>query len=492
MEQYIAIDLKSFYASVECVERGLDPLTTNLVVADAERTEKTICLAVSPSLKSYGVPGRPRLFEVVAKVREANNKRRWVAPARRLTTATYDNNILQSDPTAAVDYIVAPPRMALYVDYSTRIYRVYLKYFSPDDIHVYSIDEVFIDVTHYLKTYKKTARQLAEMVLRDVLSATGITATVGIGTNLYLSKVAMDIVAKHMSPDPHGARIAELDEMSYRRLLWEHRPLTDFWRVGRGYAAKLEANGMYTMGDIALVSIYDEALLYRLFGINAELLIDHAWGYEPCRISDIKAYKPSTHSLCSGQVLHCPYSVDSARLIVREMCDLLVLDMVEKGVATSQLTLTVGYEAVTGSYSGEVSTDHYGRRVPKPAHGSTNFKPHTSSTEEIINAAVILYDRITNPALQVRRINISANNLISESERKQSVVAEQLDLFTDYTEREEKQRAADERYKREKSRQNAMISIRKRFGGNAILKGMNLEEGATTIDRNKQIGGHKA
>ena len=491
-KQYIAIDLKSFYASVECVTRGLDPLTTNLVVADATRTEKTICLAVSPSLKSYGVPGRPRLFEVVSIIREVNKKRRWASPTRRLTGASFDHKILQNDPTVAVDYITAPPRMALYVDYSTRIYKVYLKYFSPDDIHVYSIDEVFIDVTHYLKTYKKSARELAEVVLSDVLKTTGITATVGIGTNLYLAKIAMDIVAKRMKPDAHGARIAELDEMSYRRLLWEHRPLTDFWRVGRGYAARLEANGMFTMGDVALMSLYEEELLFRLFGVNAELLIDHAWGEESCTIEDIKAYKPSTHSLCSGQVLHCPYSTDGARLIVREMCDLLVLDMVDKGVATSQLTLTVGYEAESSGYNGETTTDHYGRRVPKSAHGSTSFKPHTSSPEEIVSAAVRLFDRIIDPSLQVRRINISVNNLVSESERKIAEANEQLDIFTDYTAREECKRAKEKRYAREKLRQNAVISIRKKYGGNAILKGMNLEEGATTVERNKQIGGHKA
>ena len=491
-EQFIAIDLKSFYASVECIERGLDPLTTNLVVADASRTEKTICLAVSPSLKSYGVPGRPRLFEVVARVREVNNKRRMASPTRRLKGQSFDNNILTDDPTVGVDYITAPPRMALYVDYSTRIYQVYLKYFSPDDIHVYSIDEVFIDATHYLKTYKKTARELSEAVLRDVLRATGITATVGIGTNLYLAKVAMDIVAKRMKPDAHGVRIAELDEISYRKILWDHRPLTDFWRVGRGYSAKLEANGMHTMGDIAMMSLCEEDMLFRLFGINAELLIDHAWGEESCTMADIKAYKPSTHSLNSGQVLHCPYSTDGARLIVREMCDLLVLDMVEKGVATSQITLTIGYEAESGSYRGETVTDHYGRRVPKSAHGSTSFKPHTSSTQEIIEATVALFDKIIDPTLQVRRVNISANNLIRESEISAVTANEQLDFFTDYEQQKKSQKERAERYAREKSKQNAVISIRKKFGGNAILKGMNLEEGATTVERNRQIGGHKA
>ena len=496
-EQYIAIDLKSFYASVECIERGLDPMTTNLVVADGTRTDKTICLAVSPSLKSYGVPGRPRLFEVISKIKEVNALRRWSAPNRRLIGATYDNRILLEDPRLAVDYIVAPPRMALYIDYSTRIYQVYLKYFSPDDIHVYSIDEVFIDTTHYLKSYRKSARELAEAVLKDILATTGITATVGIGTNMYLAKVAMDIVAKRMTPDEHGARIAELDEMSYRRILWEHRPLTDFWRVGRGYSRKLESHGIYTMGDVALTSVENEDLLYKLFGINAELLIDHAWGWECCTIADIKAYKPMSKSLSSGQVLQCPYTVDGGRLIVREMCDLLVLDMVDKGVATNQITLTVGYDVdslknPSKPYLGEVTVDHYGRAVPKHAHGSRNFDRHTSSTEEIMSRLIELYDRIINPDLLIRRINISVNNLVKESERNKSKSAEQLDFFTDYTQREEDERNENQRYAREKMRQNAVISIRKKYGGNAIIRGMNLEEGATTIVRNKQIGGHKA
>ncbi len=495
--QYIAIDLKSFYASVECIERGLDPLTTNLVVADGERTEKTICLAVSPSLKSYGVPGRPRLFEVIAKIKEVNAIRRWSAPGRRLVGATYDHRLLLEDTSLAVDYIVAPPRMSLYIDYSTRIYGVYLKYFSPDDIHVYSIDEVFIDATHYLRTYKKSARELAETVISDVLALTGITATVGVGTNMYLAKVAMDIVAKRMKPDERGVRIAELDEMSYRRILWEHRPLTDFWRVGRGYAKRLESHGIYTMGDVALTSVKNEELLYKMFGINAELLIDHAWGWEPCTIADIKAYRPSTRSLTSGQVLHEPYTAEAAGLIVREMCDLLVLEMVDKGVATNQMTLTVGYDAESLTdpkieYGGEVTLDHYGRKIPKHAHGSVNFPHHTSSTEEITKGVLELYGRIINRGLLVRRINISANNLMQESEFGGEEACEQLDFFTDYDSQKEEKIKQKERYVREKSRQNAFISIRKRYGGNAILKGMNFEKGATTIDRNKQIGGHKA
>lgn len=496
-EQYIAIDLKSFYASVECIERGLDPLTTNLVVADSTRTEKTICLAVSPSLKSYGVPGRPRLFEVVSKVNEVNSRRRWGAPGKRFHGATYDNRLLLEDTGLAVDYIVATPRMALYIDYSTKIYQVYLKYFSHDDIHVYSIDEVFIDVTHYLKTYKKTARELAETVINDVLSATGITATVGIGTNMYLSKVAMDIVAKRMKPDEHGSRIAELDEMSYRRILWEHRPLTDFWRVGRGYAKKLEAHGIYTMGDVALTSVKNEELLYKLFGINAELLIDHAWGFEPCTIADIKAYKPTSKSLSSGQVLHCPYTAKGARIIVREMCDALVLDMVDKGIATNQVVLTIGYDVESladpsRTYDGETTTDFYGRRVPKHAHGSANFPRHTSSTDEILRKALELYDRIIDPSLLIRRVTICVNNLANESERDKDGCYEQIDFFTDYSRREKEKMLENEHYVREKQRQNALIKIRKKYGGNSILRGTSFEEGATAIDRNSQIGGHKA
>ena len=494
---YIAIDLKSFYASVECVERGLDPLTTNLVVADGARTEKTICLAVSPSLKSYGVPGRPRLFEVVTKIREANSSRRWSAPGRRLIGATYDNRMLLEDPRYAIDYIVAPPRMALYIDYSTKIYQVYLKYFSPDDIHVYSIDEVFIDATHYLKTYKKSVRELAEVVIKDVLRTTGITATVGIGTNMYLAKVAMDIVAKRMTPDEHGARIAEIDEMSYRRILWEHRPLTDFWRVGPGYAKKLESHGIFTMGDVALASIRDESLLYKLFGINAELLIDHAWGYEPCTIADIKAYKPMARSLSSGQVLHCPYTFDKARIVLREMCDALVLDMVDKKIATSQAVLTVGYDreslTVPGvNYHGEIVRDHYGRSIPKHAHGSVNFPIHTSSTDEITTGIIGIFDNIVNKRLLIRRLNIAVCNLKDEAEREKVCDMEQLDFFTNHSEIEKKEQIKKAQYAREKQRQKAVITIRKKFGGNAIIRGMSLEDGATAIDRNNQIGGHKA
>ena len=382
---YIAIDLKSFYASVECRERSRDPLTTNLVVADPSRTEKTICLAVSPSLKKYGLSGRARLFEVIQKVNAANNIRKLKAPNHVFSGSSDDSTELQKNPSLKIDYIIAPPRMARYMEYSTKIYNIYLKYIAPEDIHIYSIDEVFIDVTHYLSTYNMTARELAMTMIQDILDTTGITATAGIGTNMYLCKIAMDIVAKHIEPDKNGVRIAELDEMSYRRLLWNHRPITDFWRVGRGYSKKLEKIGLYTMGDIARCSIgkptdyYSEELLYKLFGINAELLIDHAWGYEPCTMEDVKAYKPETNSISSGQVLHCPYEFDKARLVVKEMTDLMVLDLVDKGLVTNQIVLTIGYdiENITDknrsqSYKGTVTTNYYGKKVPKPAHGTTN------------------------------------------------------------------------------------------------------------------------
>ena len=498
---YIAIDLKSFYASQECMERGLDPMTTNLVVADESRTEKTICLAVSPSLKSLGIPGRPRLFEVVQKVQEVNAIRRERAPGRELKGASTDALALQADPSLAVDYIVAPPRMAHYMECSTRIYEIYLKYAAPQDIHVYSIDEVFIDATPYLKTSGLTVQEFARRMIRDVLETTGITATAGIGTNLYLCKVAMDILAKHAEPDAYGVRIAQLDEMTYRRLLWNHRPLTDFWRVGRGYAKKLEQNGMFTMGDVARCSVgkpgefHNEDLLYKLFGVNAELLIDHAWGWEPCTIADIKAYKPESSSICSGQVLHCPYRWDKAKLVVREMTDILVLELVDKGLATDQLVLTVGYDIENlkdprryRAYQGEVTTDHYGRKVPKHAHGTGNLGYPTSSTKKIMEAMMELYDRIVDPNLLVRRINVVANNIVPESSLRDTASFEQMDLFAKPGQQEMEAKEQE----REKRRQQAVLSIRKKYGKNAILKGMNLEEGATAKDRNKQIGGHKA
>ena len=502
---YIAIDLKSFFASVECKERKLDPLKTNLVVADAARTEKTICLAVTPSLKSYGIPGRARLFEVVQRVREENQKRAAAAPGHRLEGTSYDDNALKNNPSLAIDYVIAPPRMALYMEYSTKIYNIYLKYVAPEDIHVYSIDEVMMDVTSYLRTYGMSARELARTMIQDVLAETNITATAGIGTNLYLCKIAMDIVAKHVEPDDDGVRIAQLDEMQYRKLLWNHRPLTDFWRVGAGYARKLEENGMYTMGDVARCSMgkedsfYNEDLLYRLFGVNAELLIDHAWGYEPCTMEMIKAYRPTTSSLCSGQVLQCPYDFEKTRLVVQEMVDLQVLDLVDKGLMTDQVVLTIGYdiENLTDpkrrkAYHGEVTIDRYGRAVPKHAHGTINLKGHTSSTIEITEKVMELYDRIVDPTLLVRRINMTVNHLEVESAVVQKEEYEQLDLFTDYAQKEEKDREERQMREREKNMQHAMIDIKKKYGKNAIIKGMNLQEGATACDRNRQIGGHKA
>jgi DNA polymerase V len=502
MEQrtYIAIDLKSFYASVECRERNLDPLTTNLVVADASRTEKTIGLAVSPSLKSFGIGGRPRLFEVIQKVNEVNAERRM--KAGRLVGESYDYLELRKNPKLAVSYIVAPPRMAYYMEYSTRIYQVYLKYIAPEDIHVYSIDEVFMDVTNYLQTYKMTPKELAMTIIKDVLKTTGITATAGIGANMFLCKVAMDIVAKKMPADENGVRIAELDEMSYRKTLWSHRPLTDFWRVGQGTQKKLEAVGIYTMGDIAKCSIgetgyYKEELLYKLFGKNAELLIDHAWGYEPCTIAEVKKYKPSTNSLSSGQVLHCPYDAKKAKLVTREMADLLVLDIVEKGLLTDQIVLTIGYdiENLTDgnrkrAYKGEITYDHYGRAVPKHAHGTHNLPKHSSSTKEILKAVSELFDKIVNPSLLIRRINIAFCRVMDEESARNARPVEQIDIFSILEDKPSNNE--DEFLKREKKMQLALLDIKGRFGKNAVVRGMNLEEGATAIDRNGQIGGHKA
>lgn len=502
---YICIDLKSFYASVECVERGLDPMTTNLVVADKSRTEKTICLAVSPSLKAYGISGRARLFEVVQRVKEVNAQRQSRAPGRQFTGSSWHDPELKASPELALDYIVAPPRMAHYIDWSTKIYSVYLRYIAPEDIFPYSIDEVFMDITNYLDTYKLTARELAKTILLDVLKTTGITATAGIGTNLYLAKIAMDIVSKHIKADKDGVRIAKLDEMTYRRLLWEHRPLTDFWRVGPGYARKLEANSLYTMGDIARCSIgkpanyYNEELLYKLFGVNAEILIDHAWGWEPCTIADVKAYQPENKSIVSGQVLQCPYPYEKAKLVVREMADALSLDLVDKGLVTNQLVLTVGYDIEnlsdpqrSRSYQGPVTTDRYGRKVPKHATGTANLSRYSSSTNEIIQAALDLFDRIADKALLVRRLSISANRLLAEADTPKEPVVEQLDLFTDYAAQEKQKEADRTALVRERKKQEAMLAIKKKYGKNAILKGMNLEDGATARERNKTIGGHKA
>ncbi len=502
---YVAIDLKSFYASVECVERNMNPLIANLVVADESRTEKTICLAVSPSLKAYGIPGRPRLFEVIQKVREENNRRRAKAPGRRFSGTSCNDAQLRSDASLELSYMVAPPRMALYVEYSTRIYEIYLKYIAPEDIHVYSIDEVFLDVTHYLSTYEMTPKELAMTIIRDVLMQTGITATAGIGSNLYLCKIAMDIEAKHIKPDENGVRIAQLDEMSYRRLLWEHRPITDFWRVGPGYARKLEAEGMHTMGDIARCSLgretdyYNEDLLYRMFGINAELLIDHAWGWEPCTIADIKAYRPETTSLGSGQVLQRPYDFQEARLVVKEMVDMLVLDLVDHRVMTDQMVLTVGYDienlsgsAGKGYYRGEVTRDRYGRKMPKHAHGTANLGRYSSSTKVITEAVLNLFDRIVDERLLVRRVNISANRLKGEEDVREGQAFEQMDLFTDYDALKRQQEEERKSLAKERNVQEAMLNIKKKYGKNAILRGMSLQEGATAREKNSRIGGHKA
>ena len=492
---YIAIDLKSFYASVECRERGLDPLTTHLVVADSSRTEKTICLAVSPSLKAYGLSGRSRLFEVVQKVKEINGKRKIESPNHRFTCSSYDDVALKKNKDLELTYIVAPPRMSYYMEYSNKIYNIYLKWFSKGDICVYSIDEVFIDVTHYLSTYKLTPRELVTKVIKNVLEETGITATAGIGTNLYLAKVAMDIVAKHTDADEDGVRIAGLDEMSYRKFLWSHRPLTDFWRIGRGISRKLEQHGMYTMGDIARASIRDEEILYKLFGINAELIIDHSWGYEPCTIKSIKSYKPVTNSISSGQVLHCPYTYEKARLIVKEMAELLSLDLVRKNLVTSKVVLTIGYDIdnlknteISKTYYGDVTLDFYGRKVPKHAHGTINIDHKTSSTKIILQATLELFDEIINKNLLIRRIYITAEDVVNEEDYKNISSYEQMDLFIDYSE-VEKQRKKEEA---EKSLQKAVINIKSKYGKNAILKGMNFMDGGTTISRNGQIGGHKS
>ena len=496
---YIAIDLKSFYASVECVERELDPLDANLVVADKSRTEKTICLAVTPSLKACGVGGRPRLFEVVSQVADINAARKFRAPYRRFRGKSCSAKELAADRSLELDYIVAQPRMALYIAYSTKIYQIYLKYVAPEDIHVYSIDEVFIDVTGYLATYRMTARELAVTMIRDVLKNTGITATAGIGTNLYLSKIAMDIVAKRMPPDENGVRIAELDEMSYRRIMWEHRPLTDFWRVGRGYASRLEHHGMFTMGDVARMSTseFGERALYKFFGVNAELLIDHAWGWEPCTIADIKSYRPETNSISSGQVLQEATEPETARLITWEMADALALDLAAKGLVTDQITLTVGYdvenlrrEDIMQNYKGKVVLDHYGRAVPVHAHGTANLTAKMSSSKLITEAAAELFDRITDGVLLVRRLTICANRVVpAESVRHEQ---RQLDFFTDFEDEQRRRSREEAALRREKSLQLAVLRMKERYGRNAVLRGADFCDGATARSRNQQIGGHRA
>ena len=496
---FIAIDLKSMYASVECVARGLDPLTTNLGVADVSRTEKTICLAVTPSLKAYGIGGRARLFEVVQRLREVNYERQMKSPSRRLTAKSVSDIELKEHPDWAVDYIAAPPRMAHYIDVSSKIYGIYLKYIAPEDIHVYSIDEVFMDVTAYLKSYKKTAHELAMTMIRDVLSQTGITATAGIGTNMYLCKVAMDIVAKKAPADKDGVRIAELDEMSYRKLLWDYRPITKFWRVGKGIAEKLAMYGIDTMGKVARQSVKNEELLYRLFGVNAELLIDHAWGWEPCTMDMVKAYKPENNSFSNGQVLQSAYDFRKARVVVQEMAENMALDLVSKRLVTDQIILTVGYDResltnpdIRAHYHGEVTTDYYGRQVPKHAHGTANLSRKTSSTILITEAIVDLFDRIVNKDLLVRRLNLTVNHVVNEEEANRRTTPTQLDLFTDYEKLARQQEAEKAELDKERRIQEAQLAIKQRFGKNAILRGLNFEEGATAKERNEQIGGHKA
>ncbi len=489
MASYIAIDLKSFYASVECVERGLNPLSTNLVVADVSRTEKTICLAVSPSLKAYGIGGRARLFEVVQRLREVNRDRLYHSPEGIFRGKSVDDNVLKAHPEYEVDYIAAPPRMAFYLDYSARIYQVYLRYIAPEDIHVYSIDEVFMDVTHYLATYRCTAHELARKMIGDVLRETGITATAGIGTNLYLCKVAMDIVAKHLPADKDGVRIAELDEMEYRRQLWSHTPLTDFWRVGRGISAKLQAHGMQTMGDVARRSLTDEAMLYKLFGVNAELLIDHAWGWEPCTMKEIKAYRPATHSLSSSQVLQEPYTFRKARVVVREMADAVALGLVDKGLVADQFTLMVNYDRESHT-EGEKVRDWYGRVVPKPVHATATLPQPSSSARLITQAIIRLYDSMVDASLLVRRITIGTYNVTPAAQQNTSDV--QLDLFSDPEVVEAQRKKEQESLAREQRMQKATLAIKRKFGKNAILRGTDFEEGATARDRNRQIGGHKA
>lgn len=496
---YIAIDLKSFYASVECVERGLNPLTTNLVVADASRTEKTICLAVSPSLKKYGISGRARLFEVIQHVAQVNNERRIRLAGKSFTGKSVSDDELNSNPDLELDYIIAMPRMAHYIKYSTRIYEIYLKYVSENDIHVYSIDEVFMDVTNYLEYYKMSAHQLAMTIIREVLGQTGITATAGIGTNMYLCKIAMDIVAKHIPADKDGVRIAELDEMTYRRKLWDHQPLTDFWRVGRGIAQKLEKYGIRTMGQIARYSIDREELFYRLFGVNAELLIDHAWGWEPCTIDMVKAYRPENNSLCNGQVLSHAYDYKKARIVLMEMADAASLDLLDKHLVTDQLVLTVGYDTssmadpyIMKAYQGEIKTDRYGRKVPKHAHGTANLKHFTSSSSIISKTATELYDRIVDHNLMIRRLSLTTNHVINEKQAKIKATSVELDLFTENEQNDRETQEENNRLKKERRIQKTLLEIKKKYGKNTILKGLNFEDGATARLRNNQIGGHKA
>lgn len=489
---FICIDLKSFYASVECKERGLDPLTTNLVVADKNRTEKTICLAVSPSLKKFDIPGRARLFEVIAKVKEVNKERKKKNKNKPFTSKSINEIELNNDKSKELDFIEAIPRMNLYMKYSSKIYNIYLKYVAPEDIFAYSIDEVFCDITSYLKTYKATPRELITKMIKDVYETTGITATGGIGTNMYLAKIAMDIVAKHMEANEYGVRIADLDEMSYRKLLWNHKPITDFWRVGKGIAKRLEENNMYTMGDVAKTSINNQKLLYKIFGINAEYLIDHAWGYEPCTMKDVKNFKPKINSLSEGQVLHKPYDYTHIKLIVKEMTDNISLSLTRKKLVTNQLILEIGYDTSNLSfYEGETTKDRYGREIPKHSHGTINLDKYTSSSETLRKYIIKLLDKIINKNLYVRRVYVIAGNVKNKESLKKVKEYEQIDLFTDYTKKEKIDKEKEIQETKENQLQEILIDIKNKYGKNSIIKGMNLEEGATTIERNKQVGGHR-
>jgi len=497
---YIAIDLKSFFASVECVERGLDPLTTNLVVADGARTEKTICLAVTPALKSFGISGRARLYEVVQQVGKVNRTRK-LAIRKDFEGSSCDINELKENPNLSLNYIIAPPRMSYYMDYSTRVYSIYLRYIAPEDIHVYSIDEVFMDVTDYLNTYKCTPRELAMKMIHEVLKETGITATAGIGTNLYLCKIAMDIVAKHIPADKDGVRIAYLDEMTYRKELWNHRPLTDFWRIGKGTVKRLADKGLYTMGDIARCSIgkkedyYNEELLYKLFGINAELIIDHAWGYEPTRISDIKSYKSETNSLGNSQVLSRPYQFDEGLIVIKEMAESLTLSLVEKKLVCSSVFVGISYDIENvekDDFEGETSKDFYGRIAPKSTHGIYNFESPTNSNMLIRDAAADIYQRTTNPNFTIRKLSITANNVIYEKDVPNKEIVEQMDMFTDYQQKDKQKEQFKQELEKEKKVQQAILQIKNTYGKNAVIKAVDLDESATAKERNEQIGGHKA
>lgn len=489
---YICIDLKSFYASVECMERGLDPLNTNLVVADSSRTEKTICLAVSPSLKKLGISGRARLFEAIQGVREANDIRKKNNHNRRFTGKSYFQDELNSNKSLEIDFIIATPQMKKYMNYSTKIYDTYLKYVAPEDIYAYSIDEVFCDITGYLKTYKMTPREMITKMIQDVYDTTGITATGGIGTNMYLAKIAMDIVAKHMEPNKFGVRIAGLDEYTYRKLLWCHKPITDFWRVGKGISKTLANNNMYTMGDVARKSIEDQDLLYKLFGINAEYLIDHAWGYEPCTMKDVKNFKPKINSLSEGQVLHKPYDYEHTKLIVKEMTDNVSFALTRKGLVTDQLVLEIGYDTSNLEfYDGEITEDRYGRKIPKHAHGTIRLDRFSSTSSVLRKYIIELFDKIINKDLYVRRVYVIAGNVRNKDSVKNQKVYEQIDLFTDYEEKEKKDIEEEKSIEKDNNLQEVLLDIKNKFGKNSIVKGMNLEEGGTAIERNGQVGGHR-